>query len=104
MDFFDWTYLATYAGCTAATVAVVQLVKERIPWATQIVSYFVALVILMVASLATGVYEWQGLALVPLNAVVVALTANGAYSAAQRVSSKDTGETDRAVEGGGDNG
>lgn len=86
-NFFDWGMLGTFAGAAAATGVVTQAVKgifQKIP--TQIVSYVIAVVILGLATAATGgASDWTGWALVPLNAVVVSLSANGGFEAIKRV-------------------
>lgn len=86
-QFFTWETLATLAGCAAATSIVTQLVKDalkKIP--TQLVSYIIALLILTAATAATGsASDWTGWAIVPLNAVIVSLSANGAFAAVKRV-------------------
>ena len=85
-NFFDWTMLGSFAGAAAATGLVTQAVKgifQKIP--TQIVSYVIAVVILGLATAATGgASDWTGWALVPLNAVVVSLAANGGFDAVKR--------------------
>lgn len=86
-NFFDWTMLGSFAGAAAATGIVTQAVKgifQKIP--TQIVSYVIAAAILALATAATGTASnWTGWALVPLNAVVVSLSANGGFEAIKRV-------------------
>ena len=86
-NFFDWTMLGSFAGAAAATGLVTQAVKgifQKIP--TQLVSYVIAVVILGLATAATGgASDWTGWALVPLNAVVVSLSANGGFEAIKRV-------------------
>lgn len=86
-NFFDWGMLGTFAGAAAATGIVTQAVKgvfQKIP--TQIVSYVIAVVILGLATAATGgASDWTGWTLVPLNAVVVSLSANGGFEAIKRV-------------------
>ena len=86
-SFFDWTMLGTFAGAAAATGLVTQAVKgifQKIP--TQLVSYVIAVVILGLATAATGaVSDWTGWALVPLNAVVVSLASNGGFDIIKRV-------------------
>ena len=86
-NFFDWGMLGTFAGAAAATGIVTQAVKgvfQKIP--TQIVSYVIAVVILGLATAATGgASDWTGWVLVPLNAVVVSLSANGGFEAIKRV-------------------
>ena len=86
-NFFDWGMLGSFAGAAAATGLVTQAVKgvfQKIP--TQIVSYVIAVVILGLATAATGAASnWTGWALVPLNAVVVSLSANGGFEAIKRV-------------------
>lgn len=90
-EFFTWTLLATFAGASAATAIITQFVKEalsKIP--TQIVSYVIALVVLLVATAATGgVSDWTGWAIVPLNAILVSLAANGSFVAVTRITNKD---------------
>lgn len=86
-SFFDWTMLGTFAGAAAATGIVTQAVKgifQKIP--TQLVSYVIAVLVLGFATAATGgSSDWTGWALVPLNAVVVSLSANGGFEAIKRV-------------------
>ena len=90
-SFFDWTMLGSFAGAAAATGIVTQAVKgifQKIP--TQLVSYIIAVVILGLATAATGgASDWTDWALVPLNAVVVSLASNGGFDAIKRASSKN---------------
>ena len=85
-EFFTWTLLATFAGAVTATTIFTQFIKEtfsKIP--TQIVSYAIALLVLVLATAATGgAADWTGWAILPLNAVLVSLSANGTYTAIQR--------------------
>ena len=88
-NFFDWGILSTLAGAAAATgIVAVKGIFQKFP--TQLVSYVIAVVILGVATAATGmtsgaITDWTVWALVPLNAVVVAFTANGGYDAINRM-------------------
>ena len=89
-EFFTWTMLATYAGATLATTLITQLIKgigfiDRIP--TRVVAYAIALIVLVVATVFTGEVTVSSIALCVVNAVVVALAANGGYDA---VSGKKT--------------
>lgn len=88
-QFFSWEMLATLAGAAAATGILTQFLKglfSKLP--TQWLSYIIALVILLAATAATGGIgaDWTVWAIVPLNAVIVSLSANGAFSAVKRVS------------------
>lgn len=80
---FSWEQLATIAGATMATVLIVQLLKLpldkvwKIP--TRIVVYFIALVILLLATQFTAGLNVQNGILTAVNAVIVALAAMGAY-------------------------
>ena len=86
-SFFDWGMLGTFAGAAAATGIVTQAVKgifQKIP--TQLVSYVIAVLVLGLATAATGgSSDWTGWALVPLNAVVVSLASNGGFDIIKRV-------------------
>ncbi len=86
-NFFTWETLATFAGCAAATAVITQFVKSALFFkniATQWVSYFVAIILLLGATYFTGALTWSSGALIPFNAVIIALSANGAYSAVLR--------------------
>lgn len=83
-EFFTWGMLATYAGATLATSLVTQMFKgvavfDRLP--TRLFSYLVALVILAGATLTAGPVTVSSIGLCFVNAVVVALAANGGYDA-----------------------
>lgn len=80
---FTWEYLATIAGATLATLLIVQLLKLpldrvwKIP--TRIVVYFIAIIILLCATMFTTSLTVQSGILTAVNAVIVALAAMGAY-------------------------
>lgn len=81
-EFFTWSALATYAGATLATTFFTQLLKgvsfiDKIP--TRLFSYFVALIILLGATLFTGGLTWGTGALCAINAAVVSLASNGTF-------------------------
>ena len=89
MEFFDWGMLATYAGALTATALVTQFIKGWFPnVATQVVSYVVALVVLLAASFFTGAFTAESAALCVINAAVVSLASNGTYEAIQRAKNK----------------
>ena len=89
-EFFTWAILATFAGASSATAIITQLIKSalsKIP--TQILSYAVALIILLLATAATGTAtDWTGWAIIPLNAIIVSVAANGMFSAVVRFKDK----------------
>lgn len=81
-DFFTWETLATVAGATAATAYITQFLKKFSAVQklnTQGVSYLVALVILYLATYFTGTLTVEMALMVPLNAIIVAFSSNGAY-------------------------
>lgn len=87
-EFFTWTTLGTYAGATLAVTLITQLIKgigwiDRIP--TRITSYVVALIVLIAASAVAGELTWATAGLSIVNAVVVALAANGAFDGVNEV-------------------
>lgn len=83
VDPFSWEQLATIAGATLATLLIVQLLKLpldkvwKIP--TRIVAYFIALVVMLLATYFTQGLTWSNALLSVFNAVIVALSAMGAY-------------------------
>lgn len=87
MEFFNWNMLGTYAGATAAVGIFTQLTKnipgiKNIP--TQLWSYVISVVILVLAQLFSGDSTLQSIVLACLNAGIVSLAANGGYEAVTR--------------------
>lgn len=85
--FLSWSALATYAGALAFVLAVTQFTKglaviDRLP--TQIWSWIVALIGMYPAYYFTGQLTPETAALVPINALLVALAANGSYEGLAR--------------------
>ncbi len=82
-DPFSWEQLATIAGATLATLLIVQLLKLpldrvwKIP--TRIVVYVIALIVLMLATYFTSGLTADSALLTAINAVIIALSAMGAY-------------------------
>ena len=52
---------------------------------TQWLSYIYAVVVMALATIFTTRFSWPTLALIPFNAVIVAMSANGAFTAVKRV-------------------
>lgn len=95
MEFFDWTTLGTYAGAVLAVGILTQVTKEipgirALP--TQLWSYLLALITLLLAETFTVGLSAQGAVLTLFNAAVVSLSANGGYSAIQRLKQGTIGE------------
>lgn len=78
-----WDYLLTIAGCAAMTVLIVQLLKLpldrvwKIP--TQIVVFFISLIIMLLATYFTSGLTWSNALLTVFNSVIAALAAIGMY-------------------------
>lgn len=91
-EFFTWEMLGTYAGCTAAVGIVTQLIKGvpgivKIP--TQLVSYAVAVVVMLCATGFTSGLTPDGIMLTVFNAAVVSLASNGAHAAAVKMTENE---------------
>jgi hypothetical protein len=82
-SFLSWESLTSFTGCVAAVGITVQFTKTwldkyvKVP--TQLYTYLVALVILIATDLFTQPLNIGNLALDVLDAVLVSLSANGAY-------------------------
>lgn len=80
---FSWEQLETIAGAALATMLIVQLLKLpldkvwKIP--TRIIVFFIAAVVMLLATYFTQGLTWNTALLTILNAVVAALTAMGGY-------------------------
>ena len=100
MNFFDWAYLGTFAGALAAVALITQMIKnlpgiKHVP--TQLMSWILAVVVLLLAQLFGGTLDAQNAVLCLFNGAMVSLAANGGYAALKRVMS-GTGETDKPPE------
>lgn len=97
MEFFDWTMLGTFAGASTAVAVITQFTKElpgikKIP--TQVWSYILSLVVLMMAHLATGDLTWASAGLAVVNAFLVSLSANGEYAVAKKIKDAVSAKTE----------
>ncbi len=86
--FLSWSILATYAGALAFVLAVTQFTKglgmiDRMP--TQIWSWIVAMVGMYLGYYFTGQLSADTAALIPINAILVALAANGGFEALSKL-------------------
>lgn len=91
--FFDWSYLATFAGCLLAVGIITELLKnigfiKKIP--TQIFSWVLALIVLALAQVFTTGITPETAILAVVNSAVVSLAANGGYEALNRLTGKKT--------------
>ena len=87
-DFFTWETIGTFAGAVTVVVLLTQFLKDifkRLP--TQWLSYFIALTVLALSTAALHGFDlgWQTWLLIPFNAAVVSLAANGGYVAFERL-------------------
>lgn len=87
----QWQDMATCAGAVTAVTLITQFTKEcgfikRIP--TQLWSYLIALIVLYPAYYFSGQLSLPIAFLVPFNAVIVALAANGGFEAVKKVIAK----------------
>ena len=84
-EFVTWQTLGTYAGAVMMVTLITQFLKQT-PLGklnAQLLSYVIAVLILIGAEAFTGgTVTVQGVLLCLINAVMVALAANGAYDAA----------------------
>lgn len=94
-NFFDWTFLGSFAGALAAVVLITEMVKnvaflKKIP--TQIVSWVLAVGVLILAQFFTDALTAESAVLALLNGAMVSLAANGGYAALKRVLEGKEGE------------
>lgn len=89
-DLFTWSMLVTVAGASAATAMITHLIKEKFDAQTQIVSYVVAVVVLVVATLFTTGPNPSALILCLFNGLVVASGASNSVAFVNR-QTKDSG-------------
>ena len=88
MEFFDWNILGTMAGAMFAVAILTEITKsipgiKKIP--TQLWSYALSVVVLIVSHAALGTLTLQAAGLAVINAAMVSLAANGGYAALERI-------------------
>lgn len=91
-EFFTWAALGTYSGAILAVTLITQFIKglpgiDRIP--TRIVSWILAVIILILAQLFTASLSWSSAALTLINAVIVSLASNGTFDACTAIGRAD---------------
>lgn len=83
-ELMTWQTMTTYGGAVLATATVTQFLKQLRVFAklsTRLLSYLVALLVLLLVALFSGGLTWSSAVLSLINAAVVSLAANGAYDA-----------------------
>ena len=88
-NFLTWDILLTFSGCVAGTVLLTEWTKkifDKLP--TQLASFIIATVILLVGHIATGTFAWLEAPLYLVNAVAVSLSANGGFDILKRAFGK----------------
>jgi ABC-type iron transport system FetAB permease component len=105
-DFMTWENLATFAGCTTGVAVITQFIKnigilKKLP--TQWASYFLAVALLFGATYFTGTLTPQMASLIPFNAAIVSIAANGAYSAIDRVNQFNASQIEKSTSSGATN-
>ena len=90
-DFVNWHTLATYGGALTMVLVLTQATKDisflrKIP--TQILSYVLSFLVLIVANAFTNGLDLNVLAQTILNALLVSIGANGGFQALIRASGK----------------
>ncbi len=87
-DFVTWDIIGTYAGAVMVVGLITQLLKyfpvvEKLP--TQLLSYLLSFIILTASQLALNTFSLASLGLNIINAVIVSLASNGAYTAMSNI-------------------
>lgn len=81
-NFFTYEMLLTYATCVTAVFGTTQFIKDlplikKIP--TKYVSFFVALIIVVITNLAVKEFKVSNILLYILSSVFISMNANGIY-------------------------
>ena len=90
-EFLSWEFLATFGGASVATGLVVQFTKA---WVSKVIptemwTYIVALVIMLVSAFFTGALTLSYGVLCVLNAMIVAMATKGGYDTVTSVMKKN---------------
>lgn len=87
-EFLDWSMIGTVAGFVLAVVLLTEFVKnilflKNIP--TQIVSFVIAMIVMLAYKTAMSEFNWVDFLLYVLNSVGASLAANGGYDAIKKI-------------------
>lgn len=87
-DFVSWNLVGSYAGLIMVSGVLTQLLKyfpiiEKIP--TQLLTYILSFALLTASQLALNTFAAATVGLNLINAAIVSLAANGAYTAMTKV-------------------
>ena len=89
-EFFTWATLIIFACTSTATALITQLFKrvfQKFP--QQLLTYGIALVILVVIQIITGeLNSWQSAVITVLQALLCAFAATGEYEAVKKICKK----------------
>ena len=77
--FFEWENLISFSGCMIATTLVTQMLKRTIKIPTRLLSYLLAVAILIMATAFVHGLDFEAACLILLNAALVACAANGSF-------------------------
>lgn len=94
-NFLTWDVILTYSGCIAGTVLLTEWLKkifQKIP--TQLTSFIIAALVLIIGHLATATFTFQELPLYLINAVAVSLASNGGFDAIKNTFGNNGNTTD----------
>jgi hypothetical protein len=83
--FFTWGYIATFTAASAGTYLLTEMVKRIIPMQTRILSYCVALIILLTTLIMGDAFNLNNILLSIVSAVFASATANGIYDLGEQV-------------------
>ena len=87
--FLTWDILLTYGGCVAGTIILTEFVKKLFPKViAQLVSFVIAIAIMIFGHLATKDFALAEVPLYLINAVAVSLAANGGFDVLQKAFGK----------------
>ena len=104
-EFVTWQTLGTYAGAVMMVTLITQFLKQLQTFGkvnSQLLSYFVAVLLLIGSSFFTGSLTFESGVLSAVNAVMVSLAANGTYDAATTGMIKHTDAAILDAEGKGE--
>ena len=95
MEYLDWNMLGSFAGAASAVGLITQITKNipgivKLP--TQLWSYILALVVLLLAQAFTVGLTLSGAVISLFNAALVSLSANGGYQALSKMKDSFTAE------------
>ena len=87
--FMTWENLAGFGGCTTVVILITQMLKDVVPIPAQLLSYLLAVLVLIPATAFTVGLSPESVYLIVFNSAIVSFASNGGYEVIKMIRDAD---------------